>query len=102
VEQGPVERRIIEQCLRERLPFPKRIANAPELWMGLELFYGAFLDLTTDRPMGWDARPIPWTAIRDYADAYDIRDEQREDLFDLVRAMDIAYLKHLEKKAKKK
>jgi hypothetical protein len=70
--------------------------------MGLELFYGAFLDLTTDRPMGWDARPIPWTAIKDYADAYDIRGEQREDLFDLIRAMDKAYLKHLQKKAKKK
>lgn len=101
MEQGPVERKIIEQCLRERLPFPKAIQNAPELWLGLELFFGAFLDLDGDRPSGWTIRPIPWTSISDYAQAYNIVDEQREDLFHYIRAMDRAYIKRLEKKAKK-
>lgn len=101
MEQGPGERKIIETCLRERLPFPKRIENAPELCLGLELFYSAWCDLDTDRPVGWNARPIPWTAMRDYADAYSITGEQREDLFYFVRAMDKAYLKYVDSKAKK-
>lgn len=69
--------------------------------MGLELFYGAWVDLNTDRPMGWEARPIPWSSIKDYADAYELVGEQREDLFELIRAMDSAYLKYLQRKAKK-
>lgn len=101
VEQGPVERKIIEQCLRERLPFPRKIRDAPELWIGLELFFGAFIDLDGDRPSGWTLRPIPWARIMDYAEAYNIADEQREDLIFLVRMMDKAYLKHMEKKAQK-
>ena len=92
----------MEQCLRERLPFPKAIQSAPELWLGLELFFGAFLDLDGDRPSGWTIRPIPWTALMNYAEAYNIVDEQREDLLYYVRAMDKAYIKRLENKAKKK
>lgn len=39
--------------------------------------------------------------MRDYADAYSITGEQREDLFYFVRAMDKAYLKYVDSKAKK-
>jgi len=102
LEQAPHERRIIEQCLRERLPFPQAIQKAPELWMGLELFYSAFLDLDGDRPSGWSLMRIPWTVMADYAHAYNIVDEQREDLFYLVREMDKAYVAHMDKKSKKK
>lgn len=70
--------------------------------MGLELFYSAFLDLDGDRPSGWSVRPIPWTIMIDYCQAYNIVDEQREDLLYLVRAMDRAYIKHTNQKEKKK
>jgi len=100
MEQGPYERNILEQCLRERLPIPQAIQNAPELWMGLELFFGAFLDLDGDRPSGWDIRPIPYLIMVDYCAAYNIVDEQREDLLYLVRAMDRAYIDHQKKKNK--
>jgi len=102
LEQGPVERRIIEQCLRERLPFPQAIQKAPDLWIGLELFFGAFMDLDGDRPSGWTVRPIPWTVIMDYAQAYNITGEQREDLLHFVRAMDKAYIERETKKQKRK
>lgn len=84
------------------MPFPKAIQNAPVLWMGLELFFGAYGDLDGDRPSGWNVRPIPWTAMRDYCDCYEITGEQREDLFYFVRAMDRAYMKKEEQKNKKK
>ena len=102
LEQAPNERRIIEQCLRERLPFPQAIEKAPELWIGLELFFGAFLDLDGDRPSGWSVRSIPWTIIMDYCQAYNIVDEQRDDLFYFVRAMDRAYIKRETDRQKKK
>jgi len=102
IDQGPQECKIIQQCLRERLPFPQAIQNAPQLQMGLELFFDAFLDLDGDRPPGWTTSPIPWAVVKDYAKAYNITGEQRDDLVFFVRRMDRAYLGHLEKKAKKK
>lgn len=102
LEQAPHEKKIIQQCLRERLPLPQAIQKAPDLWIGLELFFGAFLDLDGDRPSGWSMRPIPWTSLMNYAEAYNIVDEQREDLFFYVRAMDRAYIKRMDEKTKKK
>ena len=102
LEQSPHEKKIIQQCLRERLPFPQAIQKAPDLWIGLELFFGAFLDLDGDRPSGWSMRPIPWTSLMNYAEAYNIVDEQREDLFYYVRAMDKAYVKRINEQTKKK
>ncbi len=87
--------------MRERLPLPKRIQNAPELWIGLELFYGSFLDLNSCRLSGWGLCSIPWTSISDYAEAYGIVDEQRDDLFYFIKAMDVAFLEYHEKKNKK-
>jgi hypothetical protein len=101
LEQGPVEKRIIDQCMRERLPLPQRIQDAPELWIGLELYYGAFVDLNTCRPSGWGMCPIPWTAIADYASVYRITGEQKDDLFYFVRAMDAAFMGYCQDKEKK-
>ena len=47
-------------------------------------------------------RPIPWTTILDYAQAYNIAGEQREDLLYFVRAMDKAYIEHMTNKQKRK
>lgn len=80
---------------------PLRIQNAPTLWQGLELFYVAFADLTTDRSIGFGEGPIPWRSIILYAEVYDFDDDQREDLLYLVKAMDRAYLKYRGDEAKK-
>lgn len=78
--------------MRERLPLPARIQNAPSLELGLELYYGAFLDLHTCRPLGLDEGPIRWIDIHDYADRLELSEDQRDDLHYHVRAMDNAYL----------
>lgn len=68
------------------------MAEAPQLWLGSELFWGAFWDLTTCRTTGLSVAPIPWSAMKEYADLLELDDEQTESLFLLVRAMDNAYM----------
>lgn len=102
LEQGPTERTIIEQSVRQRLPLPDRIANAPELFPGLDIYYTAFLDLTTCRQLGYGAEgPISWLVIDEYADRSGFEGEQREDLFYHVQEMDRAYVQHMTSKANK-
>ncbi|RPJ39859.1 MAG: hypothetical protein EHM35_01240 [Planctomycetaceae bacterium] len=72
-----------------RKSLPDCIVNAPNLFLGNEVWYAAFLDLNADREMGWGAGPIRWTAIRDYAEAWDL---DLDDLEFFVRAMDKEYL----------
>lgn len=72
------------------MPTPKAIENAPELALGLGLYYVAFWRLTTCRS---PPEPIPWLAIDQYATRHELTGEQYEDLLHHVRAMDIAYLK---------
>lgn len=87
--------------MRERRPLPDAIQNAPELQLGLELFYIAFMDLSTCRSVGSILPgPIPWSAIQSYCEAFDIAGEQREDLFYHVEHLDKSYLAWLEKKHK--
>ena len=80
--------------MRERLPLPRKIAEAPALFQGLELYYDAFLELNSCRTTGFGLGPIPWTAMCDYAEAFELDEEQKDDLFYYVRAMDVAYLEH--------
>jgi hypothetical protein len=102
LEQGPVEKTIIEQSRRQNLPLPDKIANAPVLEIGLDLYYTAFLELMTCRSVGFSAGPIPWLAINEYCNAHEIYGEQKDDVIFHVHALDSVYLdwssKQLEKK----
>lgn len=103
MEQGPTEKFIIEQCIRNRMPLPEKIKNAPMLELGLELYYVAFLDLNTCRHIGFGEGPIPWAVTRQMADEeLGLEDEQREDLFYYVAKMDTAYLEYRAKETEKK
>lgn len=103
LEQGPVEKTIIAQCEREKRPLPSKIANAPELLLGLDFVYTAFMELSTCRSVGMGEGPIPWTAIRDYTEYAQIDDfEQLEDFFYLIREMDSAYLDFRKKELERK
>lgn len=71
--------------------------------MGLELFYGAFMDLTTCRGTGYGTEgPIPWTVVRQWADIHGLDEEQIEDLEYFIPRMDEAYLKFKTKKMTEK
>lgn len=93
---GEVEGSIIQQCAKNKQPLPERIANKPQLTLGLEIFLEAFYELSSDRPAGLGIGQIPFTAICQYADEYGFEGEQREDLFYFVRAIDKAIVKLLQ------
>lgn len=99
---GPIEQNIAKQASLSGEQLPERIANAPTLHLGLELFLQAFFDLDSERSHGFTLTPIPFTSVLTYARLYELDEEQTEDLLFLIRRMDNAHLARLDKKAKKK
>lgn len=97
---GDVEQTIARQAIRAGQPIPERIANSPELYVGLELFLNAFFDLDSERQTGYVIGPIPWSKIREYAVAYEFDEDLAEDLFYYVKALDNSHMKRLENKHK--
>lgn len=75
----------MQQCVREGLPVPDAIANAPELRQGLTLYLNAYLELASCRQ--GDAF-IPWTAIADYCMAYEFDEETVDETMFIVRHVD--------------
>jgi hypothetical protein len=100
LKQGPTEKVIIEQAIRGRKPLPDAIANSPDLFEGLELYYVAFLDLTSSRAFGASEGPIPWMPIDYYCRTKGFSEEQRDDAFHFITAMDKAYLDYRGEKSK--
>lgn len=86
--------------MREGLPLPDRIQNAPELQFGLMLYWIAFWELCSCRPSAFDIGEIPWTAVQHYADDLELDEEQTEDLHYHVQAMDRVYIRHMRSKSK--
>lgn len=69
--------------------------------LGVELYYIAFMDLTSCRSVGYILPgPIPWSAIHIYCEAHQIEGEQREDVFYHVQHLDKSYLDWMTKKHK--
>lgn len=89
---GGQERGIIETCMREGLPLPDEIANAPQVTLGLELYFSAYLDLGGSRS-GLGDGVIPWHHVAEYARFNKFSDEQTDDLFYYVRELDDCYAK---------
>jgi len=99
---GKVEQAIIVQAMRFGNPIPDRIVNAPELQIGLQLYLDAFLHLDSERQSGFGPAPIPWSAIKEYAEYLKLDGEQTSDLFFFVRKMDSAHLERLQAKSQTK
>lgn len=89
-----MEKTVIEQCVRDKRPIPAHIVNAPELHPGLDLYFLAFLELTTCRTQGYAEGPISWLSIKEYAVWEQFDRDQIEDLFYHIRKMDDAYLNY--------
>jgi len=103
LKQGKVEKRIIEQCVREGTELPKAIKNAPRLLPGLDLYLMAFHRLDTCRNASFSGiGNISWAAIMDYCDRTGIRDqEQRDDMEYHINALDSVYQEWIASKRKK-
>jgi len=94
-EHGPVDKKLLLQFAKQfsksqKIAMPKRLEPGPELYPGLDLFYDAFWDLTTERPA--ETAPIPWSRIQQWAVATRLSGDQRALLHGHIRAMDLAFL----------
>ena len=81
------------QCQKSGRELPEAMQDAPSVDPGLTLYYKAFWELHTCRPVGMSVGAIPWMAMADYARALGFDAEQTDLLFHHVRRMDDAYLK---------
>ena len=91
---------MIRESYFRKKPLPDRIQNAPDLFLGLELFFNAFVELNTCRSTGWSAGPIPSWCIDEFADRSELNEEETEDLHYHIRMMDAAFLKYTARKNK--
>ena len=70
----------------------QEILDAPELQIGLELYWIAFCELGTCRPSAMaGVAPIPWTAVEQWADKEELDEEQNQRLHLILGRMDKAY-----------
>ena len=86
--------------MRENRPLPDRIQNAPSLLPGLELYYGAFMDLMSTRRMGdmGGIAPIGWDVVQYYGISNGFNADQLEALHYHIKTMDGYYIRHYSKK----
>ena len=61
----------------------------------------SFHDLSTERSVGMSLGPIPWSKIVQYADRYQLEPDVTEAFIDIIRTMDVAYMKHNANEQKK-
>lgn len=74
-------------------PLPEWATDAPELTQGEAWLLRAFWDLSTERQRtGGGMGPIPWTAIRTYANEAGLDFQARGVLFAVMHALDVAYI----------
>ena len=100
LDVGAFEQTLIRQATAAGQPIPDRVANAPRLQPGLELYLNAFFDLDSERTHGFSLSPIPWGSIFAYGQAYGLDKEQQDDLIYFVRKLDQAHLDRIAKKQK--
>lgn len=88
---------IVPKCLAMGLPIPEPFKDPPELLEHAHFYYNAFTDLHTCRSDG----VIPWTTCMQYAERLGLDDEQAEELWEYIRALDVAWNEHQKTKGPK-
>jgi hypothetical protein len=75
------------------------MANAPQVALGLGLFWDGFWDLIDDRLS--ERSPIPWSTIQAYAVAKEFDEDQAFSLHYHVKAMDLEFRRFVQTKGKR-
>lgn len=79
---------MLQDSVRMKRPVPTEIQNAPKLKPELAFFIEAFFDLVGDRNNGFSQGVVPWTAMKAYADHYELDWETSEKLFFFIKRLD--------------
>lgn len=85
--------------MRNGMPLPKKIQNAPELIIGLDFYFNAFEDLHLERAVGLTEGRIPLSAIKSYSMDLELDEEQRDNMVVYIQRMDAAYLNYARSKS---
>jgi hypothetical protein len=101
LQQGANEAKIVEQAKKLRMPLPEKIANKPKLHIGLDIYWRAFWECSTDRGIGMAEGPIPWSVMDRWALRYGIEGDDFDRFVLLLKAMDLAYIEERTKSNKK-
>lgn len=99
--QGKSESKIIEQARKMGMPLPDSISNKPQLNVGLEVYWKAFVELSADRGIGMAEGPIPWSSMNSWAIRHDIWGYDFDRFVAVLRGLDEAYLDKRAKTQKK-
>ena len=84
------------------MPLPDKIRNKPEITTGLDLYWKAFQDLSSDRDIGMGVGPIPWSSLNAWAARNSIRGDDFERFVMVLRGLDNIYMEKQGKKTKGK
>ena len=84
------------------MPIPEPLRDPPIIPEGLEIFWVAYCEISTDRPMGFGAAPIPWSSTQRWGEVHALDTVQMDLLHTHLRAMDSGFLAYYEEKEKKK
>lgn len=84
------------------MPLPDSILNKPILSYGLDFFWRAFWELSTDRDIGMSEGPIPWSSMDRWALRHEIDGDEFNRFVLIMRAMDSAYIEYRTKDQKRK
>ena len=98
---GKTEAAIIKQAQKMGMPLPDKIANKPELITGLELYWKAFVELSSDRAISMAEGPIPWSSMNMWALRHGIFGDDFDRFVAVLRKLDEAYLQKQNKSRKK-
>ncbi len=75
------------------IALPAWYADEPAIDDVERVYLKAFIDLQTCRQIGMDVGPIPWDAIRDYANDLRLSGQMRVLFCEVIRAMDNEWMK---------
>lgn len=83
---------VIPLAVERNQPLPAWVDEEPDLEPLERFFLDAFWDLSTCRALGMVIGPIPTTAMREYADRYQLDWENSRDFVTILREMDAGFL----------
>lgn len=69
----------------------------------MEFVYSAFWELSPSRNIAWGVGPLSWLVIHEYAVAHRLGELEEQELLQLIRKMDEAFLEyHIEQDKEKR
>ena len=88
LEHGAHEDTVRELARVNQMPLPDWLEHKPEITFGLQFYWKAFWELSTCRAIGMGEGPIPWTAMHEYAQRYDVLGDDFDRFVLVVKAVD--------------